>query len=165
MKELGLLQTELKNLIQDEIFGDQILLKTNKGDVATIIGYEQALPIKLIDDGNAEEGGAELAPYFLLRIEHITTDDREEPKDVTWHLYFCTYDNAADNQGHKDILLLFGRFTAYLQKHPMLLESLYVSKTATIDCELPDEDTWPYFFGGVSFTTQIQNEGVEDDNI
>lgn len=165
MKELGLLQTELKNLIQDTIFGDQILLKTIKGDVATIVGYEQALPIKLQDGEGVEEDGAELAPYFIIRIERIYSDDRAEPKEVTWHLYLCTYDNAPDNQGHKDILLLINRFTAYLQQNTLLLGSLSVSKTAPIDCALPDEDTWPYFFGGVSFTTEIQNEGVNDDNI
>lgn len=166
MKELGALQKELKDLIQDEIIGDQILLGTKDGDAVTIKGYEQYLPVKTVDEGSTESDiDAALAPYFLLQIDHVENNGRNDPREVFWNVYICVYDNSKDNQGHKDVLLLMEKIEEYFQKHRLLLGSLYIAEDSSIESALPDVDNWPYFFGGMSFSTQIVNEGVEDENI
>lgn len=166
MDELGIFQDKLKDLFENTVFGDQILLKTKDGKAVTIKGYSQNLPIKTTDGETTDDAlqyDAQM-PYFILRID---TGDLEplEPKIVDWQLYFGVYDNDPNNQGHRYVLTLIGRAADYLQQHSLLLNQAYVKQDEPKHFILPDEDTWPYFFGMLEFKTELRSKGVEDDNI
>lgn len=169
MKTIALLQAELKKLFEETVLGDQVLLKNTSGEAVTVKGFEQSLPIRK-DDGEdtseeAEDAGS-FMPFFILRVNEGETEARRDPEEVSWSIIFGVYDNTPDNQGHKDILALIERAKSYIQSHPLLASCAYVpEENSRIRWKLQEEDTWPYFFGSLSFPTQVPSEGVEDEYI
>lgn len=166
MQSLTALQTGLKDLFEGEIFGDQVLLKTPKGEMTTITGYEQDLPKRLTDGEDSSTPTAEqYAPFFVLQLNGGSRENSQDPDTVDVEIIFCVYDNNDINQGHKDVLNLIEKAIRYLEQHPTLLKACSIPPDTSISWTLADEDSWPYFFGSISFSVQIPRKGVESEYI
>ena len=167
MLELGALQDKIKDLFETEVFGDKSLFKTPQGDMVTITGFSQNLPVKTDDgeDARDDESYKDLAPYFILAIQNGDDDDRNEAQTIHWELVSVIYDNDKNNQGYKDSLHIVQTVINYLRKHRMLCGTAYIESDSPISFELPEGDTWPYFVSDITFETKIPSEGVEDVNI
>lgn len=150
------LVAELKRLFDGAEF------RSPKGEREKLSVFSQALPIpesadppegdlapELIEEGLglSDAGGAEPFPYIIVRLETgaITQIDGEQTIKTT--LIFGAYDNSLENQGHKDVLHMIQKIYERFAKNAIL--------AAKYECVMPinwalqDEESYPYYFGGM----------------
>nr|DAH03554.1 MAG TPA: tail completion protein [Caudoviricetes sp.] len=145
------LQEDLITEIEDVL--RNVKLRNTSGKFTQIKGYEQSLPIQREDE-------PELFPYFIVRIDSGSIDSDISWQDVKIILLFGIYDEAEDTNGHKDILNLIEKVQQRFQKIPHLNKKFKVD--AKMEWTLQDEDTFPYYFGGMELVFNTAVVGKED---
>lgn len=147
-------QETLKEGLLD-VFKD-IRGKIPNGTVAGIKGYSQSLPVVDNDDENDSR-----FPYFIVRLADGEDDDLYSIRGMVKTLIlFGVYDDSKDNQGHKTILNLIQRYRERFGKNP-LVGGQYRMRSK-IKWVLQDEDTYPFFFGGIESEWDIKKFRKED---
>ena len=153
----ALLYDEAGAQLSDDRESTGIVFK--KADGTTVIGatgYRQQLPRIVQDDEDTDQ----FFPYFIVRIETGHTPSDNEPWDVTVDILLGIFDDDTQNDGHVVIADMIQKITDYFVAYP-LLDHKYRA-LQDMDFALQDEDTYPYFFGGIEMKFWVQKARRED---
>ncbi|MGN1130966.1 MAG: hypothetical protein ACI4Q8_06385, partial [Ruminococcus sp.] len=84
---------------------------------------------------------------------------------VVVRLIIATYDDDKNNQGNFDVLNAIEEIRQHYTKYP-ILNKRFVAKIDdrnSFEWSLPDEDTYPYYFGGIQLNFEVSHCDREDD--
>ena len=154
----ALLYDEAGAQLSDDGEPTGIVFKKADGTTVTgATGYRQQLPRIVQDDEDTDQ----FFPYFIVRIETGHTPSDNEPWDVTVDILLGIFDDDTQNDGHIVIADMIQKITDYFVAYP-LLDHKYRA-LQDMDFALQDEDTYPYFFGGIEMKFWVQKAQREDD--
>lgn len=158
-------------LLQDDLVEELKLIfkdlryKTPGGELSEINVFSQALPIPgpaEPPEGESpeylEEGlGAtdpvkeeDPYPYAIVRIEDGKIETIDGNQAVTVLIILGAYNDSLENQGHKDILNMIQRIYERFAKNAILAQKYELIHP--ISWSLQEEESYPYFIGGVALT-------------
>lgn len=137
-----LLQQELVKEIE-RITAD-ITLNSPSGEHTRLKAFEQSLPIRQSDE---EE---DTYPYCIVRIVEGLTPDGTSAQSVKTILIIGIYDDGKEAHGHKSILTIIQRIQERFFKNPILANQFVMEPG--FEWTLQDEDSYPYYFGGIEIT-------------
>lgn len=125
-------------------------------------GYEQSLP-KLV---NADEDPDQFFPYFIVRIDKGMTENDDSPWTVTVDILLGLHDADEKNDGHLTIMNAINRITKRFAEEATLgfAGRKAFRCHADMNWALQDEDTWPYFFGGVELKFDVPKPMRKEPN-
>ncbi|MCU6685669.1 hypothetical protein OCV99_03695 [Dorea acetigenes] len=142
------LVTEIEDILKD------VITKNTAGETVTgIKGYEYRLPIIESD----EEDESQFFPYFIVRTSEGRTEDDDSPWLVTVDIILGICENDKDAPGHKNILVMIQRITDRFASEP-LLNGKYRAEQ-NMEWAVQDEDTYPFYFGGVEIKFRVPKIG------
>ncbi len=160
------LADELKTILAD------VRLKNPCGEVSAINVFEQFLPMpesanledippELLENGLANEQTVpDPYPYIIIRINDGEIKDEDSAQIVNITLLIGTYEQDYDKQGNKDILNIISKIYERFAKTPVLNGKYTIQYP--ILWTLQDEETYPFYFGGMSLTFEIAGIRRED---
>ena len=159
----------IATFLQDDLAADladifkHFRLKNPQGETVGLNIFKQSLPIPTakdipdtVTDEELEEGkyNAEAEedpyPYIIVRVEQGTIDKIDQEQAVIVNLIIGVIDRDHNNQGHKDVLNIIQKVYERFAKNAIL--------AAKYECVMPitwalqDEESFPYFFGGMALT-------------
>ena len=105
-------------------------------------GYAQFLPKLVNNDADPDQ----FFPYFIVRIDKGATEDADSLWTVTVDILLGVHDADTQNEGHFTVLNAINRIHA------------------DMNWALQDEDTWPYFFGGVELRFDVPKPMRKEPN-
>lgn len=149
-------QETLKNECVD-ILKEVTTKKTSGESVSGVNGYKQSLPIVTAD----EEDNSQFFPYVIVRLADGSTETDDDPWVVTADILLGIYDPDTEANGHEHILSMVTKITDRFVEYP-LLDQKYRAQQK-IQWSLQDEDTYPYYFGGVEIKFELPKTGRRDD--
>lgn len=136
------LQDELAKEV-GSILKDIVTLNAAGERVSGIQVYRQNLPI--IISGEGED--SKFFPYAIVQLAKGKTEDDDSPWSVTVDILFGVYDSDESNQGHQHIMVMCQRVIDRFAAEPLL--SRRFRAEPDMEWAIQDEDSYPYFFGGV----------------
>lgn len=138
------LAEEIGNLLKE------IRSKDAQGnEVVGAKGYYQQLPAIRED----EDDVSKFFPYFIVRIEDGETEDDDDPWTVKADILLGSYDEDPDTNGHFRIMGMIQRIIDRFAAEP-LLNGRYRANQK-MRWELQDEDSYPFYFGGVELMFSV----------
>lgn len=124
------------------------------GEIVTgVTGYEQFLPVLRNDDDTPDM----FFPYFIVRLDNGKTADDNDLWNVRTDILIGIHDEGNENDGHKIVLNCINRIiNRFSQEATLGIPGRKAFRCQSeMEWALQDEDTWPYFFGGVSLTFSV----------
>lgn len=115
--------------------------------------YKQDLPIVQSD----EDDESKFFPYAIVRLYDGRTEDDDSPWTVTADIHLGVYDADLDNQGHQHVATMIQRIANRFAAEP-LLDKKYRAQQ-DMEWALQDENTHPYFFGGMRIKFSVPKIG------
>ena len=145
----------IRTLIKEEehILKDVQTMSVDGKPLVGVKGYEQFLPIVAEDD----EDASRYFPYFIVRTDGGVTQDDDDPWTVTVNIIFGCHDKELANNGHRHILTMIERTIDRFAAEP-LMDGKYRAQQ-NMEWALQDEDTYPFFFGGVAIKFSVPKIG------
>lgn len=134
-------------ILQDALVADlQKLLKNRRyktpdGGTAALSVFSQNLPKRVSEDDD------DPFPYIIARIDSGDIDTQTDPYKVAVFLLIGIFDDDAKNQGHRAVLEIMEVIQQHYEETP-LLDGQFTF-TDPFHWALQDEESYPYFFGGV----------------
>lgn len=147
-----MLQTDLIAEIE-EILKDVITKNTAGETVVGVKGYEHRLPLVTSDD----EDESQFFPYFIVKTIEGKTEDDNTPWLVTVDILLGVCENDKDVPGYKSIMIMMQRITDRFTEEPLLNKKYRAEQN--IEWALQDEDTYPFYFGGVEIKFRVPKIG------
>lgn len=148
------LAEEFARLFSDCTFTNSI------GHSAAIKSFVHSLPVKKGDDELKSDDDLP-EPYIISEVIGGKQASESEPHIVTVYVVACTCDDNTARQGHQDILLIIQRIIERFSKDPLLAQR-FVSKFP-IEWAIVDEDTYPYYYGGLIMQFEVPAIEKEDE--
>lgn len=142
---------ETKELLKD------VWAKNSLGEDVQTQVFPQRLPVMTED----EDDETKLFPYAIVRLGDAKTARDEDTWHVTVDWLLGVYDDERKGQGHLYILTMIERITDRFIAEP-LLDHRYRAEQ-DMETVLQDEDTYPFYFGGVEITFSIPKVGRRDE--
>lgn len=136
-------------------------LKNSAGNVVALNVFTQDTPVRNGDDEDETDATEETPePYIVVKATSGNIASEDDPQAVTVVLVICVYDDATARQGHKDALHIIQKIYERFAKNPLLAGNFILKYP--IDWVLQDEDTYPYYFGGMQFQFEVPAIQKED---
>lgn len=151
------LEEELKKIF------DGFRLKNPLGELSEINVFSQALPIpapvappenadpELVEEGLADTDPVKVKdpyPYAIVRIMDGKIEIIDGPQSVTVLIILGVYDENLQNQGHKDVLNMIQKIYERFAKNAILAGKYELLHP--IEWTLQEEESYPYFIGGMA---------------
>lgn len=164
------LQSELADELK-EILAD-FRLKNPQGEIVGINIFEQLLPMpepldqgkidpQLLENGLVDEQTyLDPYPYIIVKIEDGEIKDENSAQMVNIELHIGIYEPDYDKQGHKDILNIVAKIYERFAKMPVL-NGKYTIQYPFL-WALQEEETYPFYFGGIGLIFEIAKIRRED---
>ena len=149
------LQEELAQEVS-KILKDIVTVNAAGESISGVHVYKQNLPIILSD----EEDDSKFLPYAIVRLSEGKTEDDDTPWVDTVDILFGVHDSNESNQGHQHIMVMCQRVIDRFAAEP-LLASRYRAEQ-DMEWAIQDEDTYPYYFGGVRMKFNVPKIGRRD---
>lgn len=129
------------------------------GNKVPIKSFVHSLPIK---NGYDEEPKNEdlPEPYIVSEIEGGKRAAPDDPHVVSMAVVICVCDDNTARQGHKDTLDIIQHIVERFEKNPCLAGKFVLQHP--LDWSLSDEDTYPYYYGGLIMNFEVVAIGRED---
>lgn len=144
---------EVEKILRD------IETKNTEGETVTgVKGYEQMLPI-VADD---EEDESQFFPYFIVKLGDGKTQDDDSPWIVTTDIYLGCYDDSKKANGHRHIINMAQRICDRFAAEPLMNNKFRAEQD--MEWALQDEDTYPFYFGGVRIRFNVPKVGRRTPN-
>nr|WP_300826546.1 hypothetical protein [uncultured Schaedlerella sp.] len=142
-------------LAQDvkKILKDIVTVDAAGRRVSGVQVYKQQLPVITTD----EEDDSKFLPYAIVRLYSGKTEDDDTPWIVTADIHFGVYDPDASNQGHRHVMTMCQRLLDRYAAEPLLAKRYRAEQD--MEWAIQDEDTYPYYFGGVRIKFNIPKIG------
>ena len=151
-------------------------LKNPDGALSEINVFSQELPIQpptnppaesvapaLLEEGLADTDpvrGEDPYPYAIVRIGDGEIKNIDGDQAVTVLIILGVFDDALENQGHKDILNMIDKITERFRKNAIL--SKKYECLHPIQWTLQEEQSYPYYIGGIALTFNTLQVRRED---
>ncbi len=145
-------QQALANDVQ-HILKDIITVNAAGQRVSGVKVYKQQLPVIASD----EEDESQFLPYAIVKLSDGKTEDDDEPWTVTADILFGVYDPDKSNQGHQHIMVMCQRVIDRYAADSLLAGRYRAEQD--MEWALQDEDTYPYYFGGVRIKFNVPKIG------
>lgn len=171
----SLLQDALVHELDQLFAGD--IFKNPRNEGQKLKAYSQWLPVpdaakmseEDIDPALIEEGlgitnqisESQFFPYVIVRVEGGEIEEAEASQKIDVTLLFGSWDDNRDNQGNKTILHMIQKVYERFSKNP-ILDNEYEC-LGKMKWVVQDEDSWPYYFGGMELkfeTIAIRREDM-----
>ena len=125
-------------------------------------GYAQFLPKLVNNDADPDQ----FFPYFIVRIDKGATEDADSLWTVTVDILLGVHDADTQNEGHFTVLNAINRITKRFAEEATLgfAGRKAFRCHADMNWALQDEDTWPYFFGGVELRFDVPKPMRKEPN-
>lgn len=142
-------------ILQDALVADLTeLLKDRRykkpdGSASAPAVFAQSLPKQLTD----AETESDPFPYLIVRIDSGMIETQTDPYKVSLLLLLGIYDDDKQNQGHRAVLELIEVIQQHYEEHTDLKGQFVF--TDPFNWALQDEDSFPYFFGGIEITFKV----------
>ena len=122
--------------------------------------YVHSLPVKQGDDDVLlDEHLPE--PYIVSEINGGKKATDDDAHIITVAVIICVCDDNTARHGHQDILSIIQRIVERFGKNPVL-GGRFVMRPA-LDWSLSDEDTYPYYYGGLLMQFEVPAIEKEDE--
>lgn len=157
---------ELKKIFKD------FRLKNPQGNTSKINIFKQNLPMprpacqddiptELLENGLAEETTAQDPyPYIIIRIEDGEIKDEASTQTVNTYLLIGVFDDSYEKQGTKDVLNIIADIYERFAKIPVLNSRYRVQYP--ILWALQDEESYPFYYGGMHLSWELAAIRKED---
>lgn len=164
------LQSELAEELKKILSGFK--LKNPQGKIADINIFEQLLPMpepaaqeeippELLENGLAEEiTSPDPYPYIIVRVGDGEIESPDSAQTVSINLIMGIYEPDYDKQGHKDILNIIAKIYERFAKTPILNGKYTIQYPIT--WVLQEEESYPYYFGGMGLAFETASIVRED---
>lgn len=165
----------LQSALAEEIriITENMVLKDHRGNPARLSVFEQNLPKRQIQKSNLgdfedeepeedEECVEEFFPYCIVKLDSGNSKGFEEAHIVKITLIAGIFDDSEMADGYKRILNIFEDIRARFRKNPILDRKYICEDTISWALADEDEDTFPYFFGGMYLEWQTAEIRRED---
>ena len=131
--------------------------KNTSGEIVYGVNlFAQNLPIVQSDD----EDESKFFPYAIIKVYDGRTEDDDSPWTVTADIHLGVYDSDEDNQGHQHIAVMIQRLVNRFAAEPLLDQKYRAQQD--MEWAMQDEETYPYFFGGVRMKFSVPKIGRRD---
>lgn len=177
------LVSELREIFKDDLFRMPGKISNHgetgeekKPEFGRINVYAQALPVpkpaemqqeetdpEIIEEGlslSDIENSEDPYPYIIVRVEGGNITEINGDQTVRVNLIFGAYDDSYENQGHRDVLHMIQKIYERFAKNA-ILASRYEC-VMPMEWALQDEESYPYFFGGMAMNFNTLFIGRED---
>lgn len=135
-------QGELKKAVA-KILKD-VQTKTTAGVMVSGVNvYEQQLPIIVSDD----EDESQFFPYAIVRLSDGQTPNDDTPWIVNADILIGVHDDDRSGAGYKHVMVMCQRIIDEFAAEPLL--SRMYRADQNMEWALQDDDTYPFYFGGV----------------
>lgn len=127
---------------------------------------EEDVSPEIIEEGLAAselENPEDPFPYAIVRLTDGKIEQIDANQTVTILIIFGVYDLSRNNQGHKDILHMIQKVEERFGKNAILADRYEC--VMPINWALQDEDSYPYFVGGLTLNFETLGMRREDDLI
>ena len=112
------------------------------------------IPIEQLENGLIEDiTMKEPYPYIIVRIEDGEIKDESSAQIVSVLLLIGIYDNAYEKQGYKDVLNIIQKIYERFAKMPVLNGKYTIQYP--IVWTLQEEETYPFYFGGMNLDWEV----------
>ena len=147
------IKTDLGTLFKESKF------KSSSGKHKSFDIYKGSLPIP-----DSEES-PEPMPYIIVQL--VNGEIGLSSNTVAVRLIIAIYDDDNNSQGYSDVLNVIEKIRQHYTKYPILNRKYFakIDDKNSFEWSLPDEDTYPYYFGGVQLNFEIAHCEREDDFI
>lgn len=161
------LAAELERILQD------FRLKDPRGNSSKINIFLQRLPmlepleqddipVEALENGLADQQTAmDPYPYIIVRIDDGEIKDEDSAQTVNINLLIGTYEPDYDKQGHKDVLNIITKLYDRFARMPVL-NGKYTIQYPVL-WALQEEESYPFYFGGMNLTFEIAAVRREDE--
>lgn len=140
-----------------EIILKDIRTKTISGELKDgVSAYEQQLPEITADD----EDPAMFFPYAIVKLDQGNTEDDDDWWHVRASILFGVYDDDRKTNGHRHILEMINRTDMRFDEEPLLSKRFRAEPRR--QWALQDEDTFPFYFGGIEIIFAVPKVGRKD---
>lgn len=146
-------QETLKKEIGSVLQNSCIRKDSNGNRISGVNMYKQDLPIIMEDD----EDVSQFFPYAIVRILEGSTPEDDEPWIVTANILLALEDSSTARSGYLDIMGMIQKIIDRFVSEPRLNE--YYRALQDIEWAIQDEDTYPYYFGGVQIKFYLPKIG------
>lgn len=160
-------QLEQSLISEIEALSSEIRLEGIDGQEKLLKGYAEAIPqLPLPVNWNEEAGDGfgesdpedALIPYFIVKTTEISYQEGEGAAKL--YLLFCICDHSQEMQGYQTLWNLLNRITGRFRADTVL-DAFYCEKR--MKAVIQDEDTYPYFFGGIEMEWNLPE--MEEDEV
>ncbi len=132
----------------------------NLGHSVTLNTFVHSLPIKQGNDEEPED--ADLPePYIVAEITGGKRATPDDPHMASVAVIICVCDDNTARQGHKDVLDIIYHIITRFEKNPVLAGKFVLQYP--LDWSLSDEDTYPYYYGGLLMNFEVAAIQKEDE--
>lgn len=128
---------------------------SSTGEARPLRVYPQETPpMEGWDETDRQEDAPE--PYIIVRLQEGSIADPDSPQVVSVILVICLYDAGDQRQGHRDILHVIARIVERYGENRVVRPSADLTGGSPFTAQYPikwalqEDDTRPYYFGGVS---------------
>ena len=118
--------------------------------------FAQNLPI--VQSGEGDE--SKFFPYAIIKVYDGGTEGDDSPWTVTADIHLGVYDPDEDNQGHRHVAIMIQRLVNRFAAEPLLVRKYRAQQD--MEWAMQDEETYPYFFGGVRIRFSVPKIGRRD---
>ena len=140
---------ELKELFRGRVFNGQDGLKP-------LNVFKQNLPIDTgLDDDTDTDAAA--SPYVVVLLEGGKIYDPHNPKVVGATLTVCCYDEGDKREGFRDVQNILETIEQHFCVKPYFggAFTVLLGHEHYFEDALQMDDTWPYYFGALSFDVSV----------
>lgn len=120
------------------------------------------IPVEALENGLADQQTAmDPYPYIIVRIDDGEIKDEDSAQTVNVYLIIGIYEPDYDKQGHKDVLNIITKLYERFAKMPVL-NGKYTIQYPVL-WALQEEESYPFYFGGMNLTFEIAAVRREDE--
>ena len=160
------LADELKEILKD------FRLKDPRGNLSGVNVFRQNLPIpeslmqedipeELLENGLADDITAEDPyPYIVVNVADGEIKDESSAQTVNTVLQIGVFEDAFEKQGHKDVMNIISDIYERFAKRPVL-NGRYTVQYPVL-WTLQEEESYPYYFGGIYLSWEVAAVRRED---
>lgn len=140
---------EMRELFKDRKFNGQEGLKS-------LNVFKQNLPLATSLDDEADTDAA-ASPYIVVLLEGGKIYNQNDPKVENATLTVCCYDEGNERAGFRDVQNIIEAIEQHFCTKPHFggAFTVMLGHDHCFEDALQMDDTWPYYFGAVSFDVSV----------
>lgn len=147
------LAAEFKSLFAGKTYMNSI------GHRVELKAFVHSLPVKQGDDDTQTDDDLP-EPYIVSEVTGGKQQTEDSAHVVTAAVVICVCDDNTARNGHKDVLAIIGKVLERFSKNPTLAGKFVLQRP--LEWMLSDEDTYPYYYGGLLMYWEVPAIEKED---